>query len=78
MPVGGYPAALAYDSNKGEVIVANYNSTTVSIISDSSSPAGMLTSLSPSWLIIITANLAVLLVIGTVFWISRRTIRPAR
>jgi YVTN family beta-propeller protein len=33
--VGNQPASLAYDSGKGEVFVANHNSSSVSVISDS-------------------------------------------
>ncbi len=35
VPVGANPTFLAYDSGKGEVFVANYGATTVSVISDS-------------------------------------------
>ena len=36
VPVGAQPLFLAYDSGKGEVFVANFNDSTVSVISDSS------------------------------------------
>src|SRR3989442_10811946 len=34
VPVGSNPSSIAFDSSKGQVFVANYNDSTVSVISD--------------------------------------------